>query len=190
MVKRILNLKSQIALLGMLLLGAGFVALAQSPGDFWTAVIRSHTSLSLYTMGTNQPITLAPNGTGGVMVGSTNLRDASTLWTPLWGSALPAPAALLCQWKNQQALAIVRISAYAVTAGGGGTLGSQFQVTDGTHNCNTGQDMLTTATQFSSDAPTGTCAFAAASTLSLRTIADDHTSEPSVVTFTVEFIAN
>jgi hypothetical protein len=188
--RRISNLKSQIALLGMLLLGAGFVALAQSPGDFWTQVIRSHTSLTLYTMGTNQPITLAPNGTGGVMVGSTNLRDASTLWTPLWGSPLPAPAALLCEWKNQQALAIVRISAYAVTAGGGGTLGSQFQVTDGTHNCNTGQDMLTTATQFSSDAPTGTCAFAAASTLSLRTIADDHVTEPSVVTFTVEFIAN
>jgi len=174
----------------MLLLGGGFVLLAQAPGDFWTVAIRSHGSLSLYAGGTNQPITLTPSGSGGVMVGSTNLRDASTLWTPLWGSPLPAPAALLCQWQNQQALSVVRISAYAVVAGGGGTLGNEFQVTDGTHNCNTAQDMLTTTAQFSSDAPTGTCAFAAASTLSLRTIADDHTSEPNVVTFTVEFIAN
>ena len=111
----------------------------------------------------------------------------STLWSPYYSGGLPAPPALLKQFVNSYPVKVVRISAFA-TAGAGGTLGSQFQMTDGTNNCNTAQAMLPVATVFSSDVPTGTCAFAAGSTLSLRTIADDHTTRPGSTVFTVEMV--
>jgi len=113
----------------------------------------------------------------------------SALWTPFNGNnPIPSPPALFDQFTNTQPVQIVRISASAGVGGSGGTKGTQFQVTDGTNNCNTGQDMLPTNSRFSSDVPTGTCSFAALQTLSLRVIADDHTTLPGVVTFTVEMV--
>ena len=116
--------------------------------------------------------------------------QTTALWTPDALVALGAVPVTIAQYKNNYALRVLRVSAYAETAGVGGTLGSQFQITDGTNNCNTGQDMLVAAGTFSSDLPTGTCAFAAAATLSLKLIADDHTAKPASIVFTIEMTPN
>jgi hypothetical protein len=102
---------------------------------------------------------------------------------------LPSAPSTLFQWTPNVAMMVRRISAYAATAGSGGSAGSTFQVTDGVNSCQFSPVLAIASNSGSANNPSGGCNFAAGIPLSLRLTSDDHTGRPGNVTLAVEMVA-
>jgi hypothetical protein len=119
--------------------------------------------------------------------GSGNVGPA--LFSSYTSGTLPAPTATLAQWTPNVGVTVKRISAFAQTAGSGGSTGTSFQVTDGTNTCTVAGLLPAAGTFSSSNSTSGICNFSAGVGLSLKDTADDHASRPQNVTVTVEMTA-
>lgn len=106
-----------------------------------------------------------------------------------WSGTIPGPAGILDQWTPNVPIVLHRLSAYAQTAGSGGSSGTTLAVGSAQGTCLFSGMLPGTANSGSNGNPTGFCTFAAGLPLTLSVQSDDHATRPGNVAWILEVTA-